>query len=274
MKKLRLIRRLILLLIVFALLATGYYTYAISPTDYHFSNYEYVHQNVESKLNGFKIAFISDINLHNQKSLERLEKIISKLNDYPFDMVIFGGDLYDNSVFEAKEVASILKEIDCKYGKFAILGEKDQNSSLEVTQILNNGGFEVLENVARTIYYKDTSFLLYACDQFTDISSLEGETNTIKICVTHQPDSFTAHQGDIDLQLSGHSYGGTIYVPYLGSLLTPEGAKTYNHGIYQKSGSTLLVSNGLSGPEAFPYKFLARNEINLITLSTSSSPDE
>lgn len=53
--------------------------------------------------------------------------------------------------------------------------------------------------------------------------------------------------------------------------MTIDGAKTYNHGIYQNSGSTLLVSNGFSGPSSFPYKFFARNEINIITLSSSSS---
>lgn len=271
MKKIKLLRRLILLLIVFGLLYICYYTYAISPNDYQFSQYEYVNEKVSSDLNGFKIAYLSDLNLTNKKSLERFQEIVDKLNDIPFDMVIFGGDLYDGSIFESKEVAAIFKSIDCKYGKFAILGEKDTASTLELTQILNNGGFEVLENTTRTIYYKGASFLLYACNQDFDISNLEGETKTIKVGITHQPDSFQQHIGKLDLQLSGHSYGGSIYIPYYGALLAPDNAKTYNHGIYEKSGSTLLVSNGMQGPSQFPYKFFAKNEINFITLSTSSN---
>ena len=273
MKKLKLIRRLILLLIVLSLIGLGYYTYAISPTDYKFSTYEYVNENVTTKLNGFKIAFISDINLTDKDSLERLNEAIAKLNDYPFDMIIFGGDLYDSSVFESKEVATALKNITCKYGKFAVLGEKDQTSALEVTQILNNGGFEVLTDTVRPIYYKDDTFLLVACNQDTDISTIEAETQTIKICVTHQPDSFTKHKGQIDLQLSGHTYGGSIYIPYYGSVIKNTGGKTYNHGIYEDGDSTLLVSNGFTGPSSLPYKFLARNEINFITIKTTSSSD-
>lgn len=271
MKKLRFIRRLILLLIVFGLLFLGYYTYVVSPKDYTFTNYEYVHKNIDSQLNGFKIAYLSDINLTDKNSLERFQKIISKLNQYPFDMVIFGGDLYDGSVIESKFVAQTLKSIHCKYGKFAILGEKDKTTSLEVTQILNDGGFEVLENTTRTIYYKDTNFLLVASDEQTDLSTLKGDTKTIKVGITHQPDSFQTHQGKINLQLSGHSYGGSLYLPYFGALLAPAGAKSYNHGVYEQSGSTLLVSNGLSGPESFPYKLFARNEINFISLNTSSN---
>ncbi|WP_050637838.1 metallophosphoesterase [Candidatus Stoquefichus sp. SB1] len=271
MKKLKLLRRLILLLIVFGLFFIGFYTYALSPKDYTFSRYEYVHKNINSKLNGFKIAFITDIHLSDKNNLERFQEMITKLNDYPFDMVIFGGDLYDGHVFSAKEVSSALKNIDCKYGKFAVLGENDKKSSLEVTQVLNDGGFEVIENEIRTIYYKDTSFLLLATDDQTDISTLKGDTQTIKIAIAHQPDTFSQNQGKINFQLSGHSGGGSIYIPYYGPLMTIDGAKTYNHGIYQNSGSTLLVSNGFSGPSSFPYKFFARNEINIITLSSSSS---
>lgn len=271
MRKLKLIRRLIILLIVFGLLFTVYYTYAISPNDYTFSTYNYVNKNIPSALNGFKIAYISDTNLTDKESVNRFKKMIDKLNNYPFDMVIFGGDLYDGPIAEAKEISTALKKIECKYGKFAILGEKDSSSSLEVTQILNDGGFEILENTVRTIYYKEATFLLLACNQDTDISTLKGNTKTIKVNITHQPDSFQNHKGKIDLQLSGHSYGGSIYIPYYGALLAPDNAKSYNHGVYEEDNSVMLVSNGFHGPASFPYKLLARNEINFITLNTSSN---
>ncbi|MEG0593010.1 MAG: hypothetical protein RR512_06820 [Coprobacillus sp.] len=271
MKKLRIIRRLILILIVLSLIGLGYYTYAISPKDYHFSNYEYVNQKITTKLNGFKIAYISDVNLTDKDSLEQFNKAIEKLNNYPFDMVIFGGDLFDSKVFDSKDVGAALKKIQCKYGKFAVLGEKDTTSSLEITQILSDGGFEVLNNSARQIYYKDDSFMLIACDQNTDISTINADTKTIKIAITHQPDSFSSHQGKVNLQLSGHSYGGSIYIPYYGALFKNDGSKTYNHGTYEAGGSTLLVSNGFRASSSFPYKFLARNEINFITLNTTSS---
>lgn len=273
MKKSKLIRRLILLLIVFSLFAVCVYVYAFSPNSYRFSTYEYVNTQVSSNLNGFKICFISDLHLVDENSLDRLEKIIDELNEYTFDMTIFGGDLFDSAVFSAKDVSALLKSIDCKYGKFAILGEKDTANSLEVTQILNNGGFEVLENTVRTIYYKNTSFLLYACDQDYDITQLNGETKTIKIAVTHQPDSFAAHKETIDLQLSGHSCGGYLYLPFIGALITSDGAREYNHGIYEEDDATLLVSNGLSAPSSFPYKFLAKNEVNFIILTSNSSSD-
>lgn len=271
MKSFKLIRRLLLLLIVFAILLCFGYAYFLSPDDYTFQNDYYINSSINSHLNGLKIAYISDINISDQKSIERLENIVESLNTKTFDMIFFGGDLYDQKVIETKKVSAILKNIDCQYGKFAILGEKDEDAKIEVTQVLNNGGFEVLNNEVRTLYYKNASFSLVACDDKTDIEDLKIPQKSLSICLTHQPDSFINHKGKIDLQLSGHSYGGSIYIPYLGAFNTFEGAKAYNHGTYVENKSTLIVSNGLSGPSSFPYKLFARNQVHFITLKTSGN---
>ena len=101
----KLIRRLMILLIVFGLCFLGYYVYAVSPKDYEFHEQNYINSQISSQLNGLKIAFLSDINLTNQESITRFQEIVKELNNYPFDMVIFGGDLYDDQVFKTDEVS-------------------------------------------------------------------------------------------------------------------------------------------------------------------------
>lgn len=274
MKFFKIIKRLILLLIVFGLLSFTYYAYFVSPNDYTITHYTYKHKSIPSNLSGLKIAFISDLNLNKETGTKKLEKAIDELNDQPFDIIIFGGDLYDGDIFQNKEISSLLKKITCKYGKFAVIGEKDKDNENEVIQILNNGGFEVLNNETRTLYYKDTSFVLAAGNEELDISKLNSTTQTIKVCVSHQPDTFINNKGKIDLQLSGHSYGGSIYIPYLGAILPIDGARAYNHGTYEEDNSTLYVSNGFSGPYSFPYKLFARNQILIITLKTQTQEKE
>lgn len=264
------IKRFILFILILGIFFVCYYTYFLSPDDYYFAQYQYESTKISSKLDGCKIAFISDINLTEEQELTKLNQAIKELNQYPFDMIIFGGDLYDGNVFNAKKVSSALKKISCKYGKFAVLGDKDKQASKEITQILNNGGFEVINNENRTLYYKETTFQLICCSQNKDISKLKIKDNNVNICITHQPDSFIQHQGKIDLQISGHSYGGGIYIPLYGPLTLMDGARAYNHGTYEQGASTLLVSNGFSGPASSPYKFFSRNQINFITLKTST----
>ena len=232
---------------------------------------KYISSLVSSQLNGFKIAFISDVNLTDQDSITRFEKIVDELNEYPFDMVIFGGDLYDEQVFKADEVSQILKKIQCQYGKLAVLGEHDEASSLEVTQVLNNGGFEVLSNETRPIYYKETNFTLVAYDDEYDFSQFKTSQDKLILGISHQPDTFTQAKNVVDLQLSGHSYGGSVYLPYLGAMFPIEGAKTYNHGKYEEKNATLIVSNGLSGPSSFPYKVLCPNQVNFVVLTAKSN---
>lgn len=270
MKFFKIIRKFILLIIVFGILYLTYTTYFISPTAYAITNETYTHQKINSSLNGLKIAYISDLNLNEKTGLKTLEKAINDLNKRPFDMVIFGGDLYDGKIFQSKDVSALLKKIVCKYGKFAILGDKDEDAKTETIQTLQNGGFEVLDNEVRTLYYKDTSLTLIAANDKSQIADFETNPKTIQLCVAHEPDTFANHKGKIDLQLSGHSYGGSIYIPYFGPLIPQDGAKIYNHGTYKEKGSTLIVSNGFSGPESFPYKLFSKNQILIVTLKTQT----
>ena len=138
-------------------------------------------------------------------------------------------------------------------------------------QVLNNGGFEVLSNETRPIYYKETNFTLVAYDDEYDFSQFKTSQDKLILGISHQPDTFTQAKNVVDLQLSGHSYGGSVYLPYLGAMFPIEGAKTYNHGKYEEKNATLIVSNGLSGPSSFPYKVLCPNQVNFVVLTSKSN---
>ncbi|MCD8027464.1 MAG: hypothetical protein LUF02_02135 [Erysipelotrichaceae bacterium] len=273
MKIFKIIRRIIVLIIVLSLIVLCGFGFFVSPNEYTFKNirFRYVNENVGSDLNDFKIAFISDVNLNDDDSLERFSNIVDDLNEQDFDMVIFGGDLYEDSIFSDEEVAEVLKSINCKYGKLAILGDKDKNNTLEITIILNNGGFEVLSDTSRTIYYENATFTLLVYDDETDISLLDASSSTITIGIAHYPDTYTTAKDYVNLQLSGHSLGGSIYLPYFGALFSEEGCTTYNHGTYQTSNSALVVSNGVTGTSSFPFKLFAQNQILIVSLNTASS---
>jgi predicted MPP superfamily phosphohydrolase len=73
-----------------------------------------------------------------------------------------------------------------------------------------------------------------------------------------------------DLQLSGHTGGGYIYLPFIGSLIKDKNGKLYSHGTYKEKNATLIVSNGISPKSSFPYKLNTKNEVNLITLKKSA----
>ena len=270
MKLFKILKRIFIVLLVLILSVSAGYTYFISPNDYKFSTYSYTTDKIPSEFDHFKIAFFSDCNISSKDDITRFEKIIKELNNKTFDMVIFGGDLFEDKPLESDTVSKILKSIDCKYGKFAILGEKDIQNEIKITSIFNDGGFEVLKSGIRPLYIQDTSINLIVLDENTDVKKLKLKDKAFTLAISHTPDTFDVIKNKADLQLSGHSYGGLVHIPLIGSMHKDTGCSTYNHGTYYADSSALIVSNGLSGPSSFPYKLGAKNEINIIKLTSQT----
>ena len=111
-----------------------------------------------------------------------------------------------------------------------MLGEKDLASLNDVTSILNEGGFEVLHNEYRTIYFNNATIGLFGLESSGDISGLINENNQdiYKLVAVHEPD--------------------------------------YVHGYYTKNKSQLVISNGLGMENGYEYRLFCPNQINIITL--------
>lgn len=272
------IYRLCILVILVSFVSTYYYSNFIAPTEYKITSKSIPSGKLLSSVTDFKVGFISDVNLQDQKDISRLEEIVTSINKQSFDMVIFGGDLYDDTPFNLPEVIKALKGIKSTYGKFAVQGEKDLLYSNEIISVLSDGGFEVLHNEYRKIHYQDTAFALFGLENNGEITSLLNDDNRemCKIVVVHEPDYFeqTTAQ-DIDLQLSGHSLGGYINLPFYGPIFKKSKAHTFVNGTHKKNASTLIISNGLGLESSHDARFLCPNEVLSITLTgTKELPKE
>jgi predicted MPP superfamily phosphohydrolase len=88
------------------------------------------------------------------------------------------------------------------------------------------------------------------------------------VLLCHNPD-FAEESPDerVGLMLSGHTHGGQVYLPALGSPWIPSryGAK-YRCGLVQGPASRVLVSRGL-GEAGVPLRLNVPPEINLLTLT-------
>lgn len=269
MKKLHFLKIFLVLLLIAIIGISAYLSFYQIPYAIEVKKNTVVSAELPAEFNQFKVGYFSDLDLKNDDDIKRLEKIITKINEQEFDLILFGGDLYDTQVFNNDEVTGMLQRIKAKYGKFAVLGEKDYVSVNDVKSILQLGGFEVLSNESRSIYYNNSSILLLGLESSDNLSTLVNEQNagSYKIALVHQPDFFTNTVNyQINLQLSGHSHGGYVYIPFLGSLITPDGATEYTHGRHQVENSTLIISNGLGMEEDQSARFLCTPDITQVTL--------
>lgn len=269
MKKLHYLKVIVILLLIAVIGVTAYLSFYRTPYAISLSKHEVVHTDLPEAFNNFKVGYFSDLDLKDNDDITRLKKIVEKINAQNFDLVLFGGDIYDEQIISKDEVSQLLNQITAKYGKFAVLGEKDYTSVNDTKSILQLGGFEVLSNEARSIYYNNSSITLFGLESADNLGTLINANNSgnYKIALVHQPDFFTNTVGkDIELQLSGHSHGGYIYLPLLGPLITVDGAKAYNHGRYDVGSSTLIVSNGLGMESGQSARLFCTPDILQVTL--------
>ena len=86
------------------------------------------------------------------------------------------------------------------------------------------------------------------------------------IMLAHEPDvaDRTAETGKFDLQLSGHSHGGQVNLPFV-KLLTPPMGHKYPVGQYQIGDLIQYTSRGV-GTSGIRVRFNCRPEITVLTL--------
>lgn len=91
---------------------------------------------------------------------------------------------------------------------------------------------------------------------------------TCTVLMMHEPDyADTAENYPFDLQLSGHSHGGQIRLPFVGAAYTPYGAVKYISGLYHTENKAMpvYVNRGF-GETYMPFRLLCRPELTVITL--------
>lgn len=240
------------------------------------------HPYISPQLSGFKIVQFSDTHLGFHFSQKDLEGIISKIRKESPDLIIFSGDLVDNllSFIEINETIINLSSLNAPYGKFAVFGNHDHGGwgSEKYRDIMAAAGFTILQNESVPILKSsDTGFNLVGIDDamlgLPDIQKAMEQTNPtlFTLLISHAPDTADqAVQYNIHYQISGHTHGGQVQVPFLGPLITPPHGKNYVEGFYNVSDKlTLYVNRGL-GTTRLPYRFLSRPEMAVITLENKT----
>lgn len=269
----KLLRRILYLsILIICVYALWYHSVNVAIHQFQIKNITYTNSQIPEGFNEFKIGFISDFDLQTSSDIDYLEKCISKLNEQKLDMIIFGGDLFEGGkIFDEDRVVSLLKSIVAPNGRLAILGENEFQDSLENSiALLEKSGFEVMRSQAHYIYHKDDAITFSGMETSSDVDSTltEQQKDTFVISAIHQPDYFAdMSKTSADLVLAGHSGGGYIHLPFIGTLVKYEGANTYNFNHYSENNKDLYISNGIGMGHNQKARFNCPPNALVITLS-------
>ena len=223
----------------------------------------------------FRIVQISDFHFGTWLNKPALLHVVTLVNQLAPDIIAITGDFisYDPSNY-ANFLIEALSQLSAKTSKVAVLGNHDYYGDPEIIrEILIASNINDLSNQVYPIHKNSSQLYFAGIDDHIAkkdnlnllIKNIPDDTATILLA--HEPDyaDISAQSGKFDLQLSGHSHGGQICLPYLGSIYLPPLGRKYPSGIYNINGMILYTNRGL-GASWLRFRYNCPPEISVFTL--------
>jgi predicted MPP superfamily phosphohydrolase len=254
-------------------------------------NVTYEKENLPESLEGFKIAFISDIQADRYTSDRRLSNYIEKLNSTDPDLVLMAGDMITSTPNFINTSAQYLGKIKSKHGSYTCVGDHDnwayrgnkEKSLSEITEALNSVNIPMIDNDKLVLGIDSANIeVTFVTNTYVErannimLNSITKNDNKadLRIFLTHQPRQFLidkAVENKYDLYLCGHTHGGqiTFFFPFYN--LSPTLAETtYMRGDFWFKNTLMIVTRGL-GMSLAPVRFNSTPEITLISLKSGTN---
>jgi len=222
------------------------------------------------KADGLRVGFITDIHVNDADEMLRAQAASQLIADQKPDLVVFGGDAvnwnYPAGLSHIEPSFEPLKRLKCP--KIAILGNHDYWSKVvgEIELRLANSGFRVLKNeIADFGSYRVAGWDDRIGGKRDPDFKPSGES---LISLMHEPDDVDFVPDSASLQLSGHSHGGQICLPFGIVMHTPYLSHRYRRGYFPDAKVPLYVSRGVgtTGPK---WRMFCPPEVTLLTLRSA-----
>lgn len=189
----------------------------------------------------------------NKINLEKLSDEVERFNP---DVVFLGGDIISRDTCDFTNVEDFLKIFKGHKTVFVAGNHEEENKDLNTFldllnkyNVINLGCIEYVEMKGVRIY-----------GSFSPKGVLD--QGYVNILLSHSISYFIRENLNYDLNLSGHTHGGQVRLPFIGQVIT-HGYKffpKYSMGRYEVKGCLCYISGGL-GNSVFPIRFLNRVSI-------------
>ncbi|MBH8572884.1 metallophosphoesterase [Nostocaceae cyanobacterium CENA369] len=251
------------------------YAKLIEPNWIEVNSLQLTLPHLSSEFNGYRIVQISDIHRDRWMTPQRLRRIVRLVNRQKPDLVAITGDLITRH--SSKLIASVgvpLAQLTPKDKTVAVLGNHDyENNTKAIIQVLAQSGVSLLSNDVYTLQRGNAMLHIAGVDDVgmgkarLDLVIQQLPSEGEAILLVHEPDfaNTSAATERFDLQLSGHSHGGQVRLPFFKPLVLPPWGEQYYWGKYQVGNMLLYTNRGL-GMTGLHLRLFARPEITVFTL--------
>jgi uncharacterized protein len=238
---------------------------------------------------GFTIAQLSDFHYEDHFSVVPIRKAVEIVNGLRPDLIVLTGDFVTvpwlgespsnmrRYAHTAEPCAQILQDLRAPMGRFSVLGNHDANSDpVRVARALRDHQLPVLINRSVPLERGKDRIWLAGIDDVLGgrpdigLALANIPAAELTILLAHEPDfADEASLTSVDLQLSGHSHGGQVWLPGIGAPWLPPLGRRFPRGLYKVGNLTLYTNIGIGTIRA-PIRINCPPEITLITLRSKN----
>ena len=228
----------------------------------------YKNYTIESNKIDEKVRIVQLTDLHNRVYGKDNERLISKVIDKNPDIIVVTGDMVNGNETKYESTISLLKELVKITDVYYSLGNNELRmvNIEEVIKEIKNTGTILLADEYKNVIVNENKIVIggankYAFSEETGVEILDDIENAknflnefsseedFKLLLCHYPEFFIWRYSeyDIDLQLSGHTHGGSVRIPFVGGVIAPEQGffPEYDRGYFEKNNSKIIISAGL-----------------------------
>ncbi len=199
--------------------------------------------------------------LHVERLTRRERDLLALIQNIAPDVILFSGDFlnlsYTQDALAHEHARAVLAELDAPLGVYVVSG----SPAVDPHEIVE----KLVGDMANLVWLRDASALIehegkhieivgVNCSHrpFVDGPNLarvldDAERERFRILLYHSPDlAPEASDAGIDLQLSGHTHGGQVRIPFYGALYASSlYGKRFESGRHAVGDLTLYVTRGI-----------------------------
>lgn len=192
------------------------------------------------------------------------------------DLLFVTGDFVTRTVDDVYELGAFLGRLPAPAGKFAVLGNHDYRGRRErqIEAFLRRQGVQLLRNASALVRRGEGRLRIVGLEDIEESKGADlsaaladaGPDDHVTVLLCHHPDVVDAlPPGRFDLVLSGHSHGGQILLPLIGTPGKPWMPRRLS-GTHPLDGGGLLHVNRGIGVLVVPFRLRARAEVTRLVL--------
>jgi predicted MPP superfamily phosphohydrolase len=223
---------------------------------------------------GFTIVQMTDLHMRTVGEADFLQGVIDRANALNPDLIVVTGDyVHGRGTEETVDcVWNLLAHLEAPEGVHMVLGNHDYGREDQAKAHLKKSGRSLHGTVLPVRRDGQTLWLVGAGDFWRERLPLDPVLARVpkpdcRIVLAHNPDTADSiEHEEVDVFITGHTHGGQVRIPFVGTPVLPVRNKTYSSGLKQsRRGESVFICRGI-GWSILPIRFLCPPELAVLEL--------